>query len=130
MIVDALHCLFLGVVQRYCGHVIHQLLDHDVWQVGDEASEVRVEVSVLRLRDQLFGWYSDRERAGHRVYRVKNFTASMFPNSSCHMKGAETMCTQCRSVTLFCTLRTRPISSAIRGSTRRSRTSPRTDGSP
>ena len=129
---------------------------------------------------------------------LENFTASMFANSSCHMKGAETssflgfvvvladrwkhtisdgvmlwnagmaldgaietyaanrrgsslqkrgricasslhdtwtswpaaMCTQCRSVTLFCTLRTRPISSAILGSTRRSRTSPRTDGSP
>ena len=37
-----------------------------------------------------FGWYSDRERAGHRVYRVENLTASMFANSSCHMKGAET----------------------------------------
>ena len=38
----------------------------------------------------LFAWYSDRERAGHRVYKVENLTASMFANSSCHMKGAET----------------------------------------
>ena len=41
-----------------------------------------------------------------------------------------TMCTLCLRVMRFCTLRTRPISSATRGSTRRSRTSPRTDGSP
>ena len=55
MIVDALRCSFLGVVQRHCGHVIHQLLEHVVWQVGDAACEVRAEVSVLRLRDQFFG---------------------------------------------------------------------------
>ena len=68
MIVDALHCLFMGVVQRYCGHVIHQLLEDDVWQVGDAACEVRAEVSVLRLRDQLFGWYSDRECAARTAH--------------------------------------------------------------
>ena len=56
MIVDALHCLFLGVVQRYCGQIIHQLVEHDVWQVGDSACEVHAEASVSRLRDQLFGW--------------------------------------------------------------------------
>ena len=68
---DDRRCIALfvpGVVQRYCGHMIHQLLDHDVWQVSDAACQVRVEMSVLRLRDQLFGWYSDRERAGRRVF--------------------------------------------------------------
>ena len=82
--------IYFSGLQRYCGHLIHQLLGHDVWQVGDAACKVRAQVSVLRSRDQLFGVYSDRERAGHRVCRMENLTASMFANSSCHMNGAET----------------------------------------
>ena len=30
------------------GHVIHQLVEHDVWQVGDAACEVRACLHVLK----------------------------------------------------------------------------------
>ena len=49
LIVDALHFLFLGVAQRQCGHVIHLLMEHDAWQVGDVTRDACAEVSVVRL---------------------------------------------------------------------------------
>ena len=62
MIVDALHCLFLGVVQRFCGCVIHQLLEYDAWEVGDAACKVQLGPSRVVAETDILPIDHDRAR--------------------------------------------------------------------
>ena len=63
LIVDILHCLHLGVLQKYVVYCWWRLIEHNAWQVPATNEEELFIFSVHRLRADLFGWYPAYRRA-------------------------------------------------------------------
>ena len=57
MVVDSLHCWYLGIFQRYLGHVWWQIVDHNVLGVDSPNRESLVANSVQRMRSLLPQFY-------------------------------------------------------------------------
>ena len=58
---DALHTLLLGVVQNWCMFVFWSCINGDVWNVGRADDGKQKELSVLRLRAELWEWYQNSD---------------------------------------------------------------------
>ena len=87
--VDSLHCVYLGVMQKWTSAAIHRLLEANPWeQVGD--------FKLQMLVDELREW--QRVEGIHANRRIRNITPKMIgdPDVSPHpgcllkLKGAET----------------------------------------
>jgi len=93
--VDSLHTLALGVYQYFLGDVVQRLFDADFWKVGEANKSTRSQLSTMRMRADLFSWYSAQEKSGRRdIHRCSDLSAEMFGTSarpSCSLKGAETV---------------------------------------
>ena len=78
--VDELHTLCLGVFQSYILAAFWQLIDVNVWDVGQGLTqEALVATSVLRLRAELLAWYrAEKQRQpAHLVHELRDLTPSM-----------------------------------------------------
>ena len=84
LVVDTLHCLYLGVVQAWQMASLWAMLNRDVWGTGD------VNLSVMRLRAELHVYYKARRG---KVTVVQNITAKMLgtptKTAAAPFKGAE-----------------------------------------
>ena len=93
--VDELHTMYLGVFQAYVLAVLWQLLENDAWAVGEGLTEeAALATSALRLRSELFAWYSAEERRApsQAVYKLNDFTLSTLGSKRkplLHAKAAE-----------------------------------------
>ena len=87
MLVDPLHCLWLGIAQAWVLFAFNFLLEHNAWELPMPASRFRNELSLERLRHELFTYY--RARAVARETRVQGLTLPML-RARQPFKGAET----------------------------------------
>lgn len=61
--VDPLHCLYLGVFQAHCCHVLWALIDADAWQTGMAHAVERAQESCIRIQAGLHQWCRQRRRS-------------------------------------------------------------------
>ena len=96
VVIDILHCLYLGVAQAWIAYAICGMINADVWGVGfGPKSAERRSLSCLRFRDALLAWYANRRVVfpGIDVYAIQEFTPEMIfkKGKPClRAKGAET----------------------------------------
>jgi hypothetical protein len=64
LIVDMLHCLHLGVLQRYVSFVWWSLVEHNAFKVSAANDEEMLMLTVRRLRARLFAFYP--------IYKAEN----------------------------------------------------------
>ena len=64
LIVDILHCLHLGVLQKYVVFCWWELIEHNVWNVDASNEDELLSLSLHLLRSALFAWYP-RYRAAY-----------------------------------------------------------------
>ena len=57
LMIDSLHAVHLGVANVYCMHVLWELLDANMFSV-EGPEEVRLSISVSRLKGELFDYYA------------------------------------------------------------------------
>lgn len=57
IVVDMLHCLHLGVLQKFVSFVWWSLLRKNVWQIVSDSEEQRLAQSIPRLRSELLSFY-------------------------------------------------------------------------
>lgn len=57
MVVDQMHVMHLGILQKYISFVLWSLLLRNAWKVNATSQDMRLTLGVQRLRAELFGWY-------------------------------------------------------------------------
>ena len=67
LMIDTLHCLFLGVVQRFLETSMWLCITCNVWQTSSAHAATRDELCVQRCRADLFQWYKTFRRAHPNV---------------------------------------------------------------
>lgn len=90
--VDWLHTLALGVFQVALAHLFWALISANAWQVQGGSAAI-LELSVAKLRAELFAWYGTEQKAGRNHCRVQQLLPSMFGSQSAptlKLHGAET----------------------------------------
>jgi len=92
---DTLHTLYLGVYKAFCVALFWALILCDAWATNASTADVRAELSVHRLRHDLFAWYRDEHaaRPQERLYELGDLTMNMLGTSThAHLstKAAET----------------------------------------
>ena len=99
MEIDILHALHLGVYLQFVTDVIWALLRADAWSVGLRCTmEERVQLSVIRMKDDLFAWYQRvaLERPDMHVQQLQDLTIDMLGSNSApkfKLKAAESKST-------------------------------------
>ena len=75
--VDELHTLHLGTFQDFSLAVLWQMLDYDAFDMrgGMSDGEYRP-LAVMRLRGELFRWYSLQKQEGRAVHELQDFRLS------------------------------------------------------
>lgn len=79
--IDWLHTLSLGVVPHLLGYLAWALFDKNVFGIPGPFSSV-FELSVSRIRAELFEWYRQEQSAGRSRTRVQQILPSMFGTST------------------------------------------------
>ena len=81
--VDALHCLYLGVMLVFCRHVIWLMITSYVWGRSGTMEET-IETAVLVCRHELRGFYKQYREQHHEkpLTMVTNFTKKMIGDHS------------------------------------------------
>lgn len=79
--IDWLHTLSLGVFQVTLQHVIWDLLEANIYNIGGPFSSV-FELGVARLRQDLFRWYQTEQAQGRVHTRVQQFVPSMLGSAT------------------------------------------------
>ena len=92
---DTLHVLHLGVCKLFCSFALWALITADAWAAGETNDNTLLELSVMRLRMELFAWYKDERRRNptQPLQELQNLTAKMLgtrTRPSLATKGAET----------------------------------------
>ena len=97
--IDTLHCLHLGVWLTIVRTLFWRLFSKDAWGVRGSAAEI-VQVSVLRLRNEIVSWYKEPRVRKQCLTEITDLTAKMMgtaANPKLKVKAAE-----CWSLVLFC----------------------------
>lgn len=81
--IDWLHTLSLGVFPTTLAHFVWALFDANAWGVPGGAASV-LELSVARMRAELFQWYSSEQKAGRTHTRVQQLLPSLFGSRQEH----------------------------------------------
>jgi hypothetical protein len=93
LMIDTLHCLFLGVVPRFLEAAIWLCIVSNVWQVDATHTATRDQLCIQRCRAELFDWYRRKARtSGARVTELSDLTPAMLGTRGSHSfspKGAE-----------------------------------------
>ena len=84
---DILHCVWLGSGQAYVLKVLNILLECNAWNITITPSLMRDELSVERLRQELFAFYRAHKTA--KSTRAQGLTLKMLQSPQ-PFKGAET----------------------------------------
>jgi hypothetical protein len=78
LMIDTLHCLFLGVVPRFLEAAIWLCIVNNVWQVDATHTATRDQLCIQRCRAELFDWYRRKARThGARVTELTDLTPGM-----------------------------------------------------
>jgi hypothetical protein len=93
--VDPLHTLHLGVYKDFCQTVLWEMILADAWSTGASNQDTLCQVSVQRIRSQLFDWYKMKRRQdpNELLYPLGDLKMTMLgtPNKRClATKAAET----------------------------------------
>ena len=94
LVVDILHCLFLGVARDYCASVLWWFVQREIFIQGRPREET-LALTVLQIRRVLWEWYPQetRRRPDETLTRLEDLVPSMLgPERKPEMstKGAET----------------------------------------
>jgi hypothetical protein len=92
---DTLHCLNLGVYKAYCMTVLWRLILSNVWQVHCNTQDVLIQLSVLRMKQELFAWYKQEKKTtgARHIQELQDLTTRMLGTAGKHSlatKAAET----------------------------------------
>ena len=79
LMIDLLHCLYLGAAQEWVARAMWALLLADVFGIGEHKTEAeRIELGVQRLRCDLWDWYSaQRDTAASDFTPLQDLMLSM-----------------------------------------------------
>ena len=77
LVVDWLHTGPLGVLKYFLAWLVWELITLNVWNAPRDPMVTRLQVSTLRLRQELFAWYTAEARAGRDHCRVQDLTFAM-----------------------------------------------------
>ena len=89
---DWLHILALGVFQVFIGCLINTLIAVNAWKVLG-GIDIRRQLSISRLQNGLFAFYSDQVKKGVEYTQVQRLDVSMFGKPGkpdCKLHGGET----------------------------------------
>ena len=93
LMVDKLHCLYLGPAQTWCHHALWRLILVDAFGVGGTAIH-HYPLAVSRIKGMLWTWYraEQRRRPDEQITQVQNFTIGLLGNTATSLatKAAET----------------------------------------
>ena len=90
--VDWLHCLSLGVFRGVLGHLLHELLGTNPWEVTGPP-KAKKELGLQCLKADLWEWYKKEEKEGRHRTRAHNLTLGTLGSPEkpeLHTHGAET----------------------------------------
>jgi hypothetical protein len=90
--IDWLHTLSLGVMQVVLANLIWELVLANSWGVPGPLSAI-LDVSISRIRAELFEFYGVEDKAGRVYTRVQQFWPTMFGSNTdrqCKLHGSET----------------------------------------
>ena len=90
--VDALHCLYLGPAMDWCCAVLWSLIDQNVFQVPGPLDQ-RVQVTVLRIKSDLWGFYKRWQAAhpGQDLTRLEDLTPGMLGSNTARKLATKAM---------------------------------------
>jgi len=77
ILVDEMHCVHLGVFQKYILQVLWKCITCNVWDVGDGLPEgVVLAATAQRIRSDLWAWYRAQRvaRPGKPIYELSDFS--------------------------------------------------------
>ena len=93
LMIDTLHCIFLGVVPRFLEAGIWLCIVNNVWRISAAHTATRDQLCIQRCRAELFQWYRRRASThGERVTELSDLTQGMLGTRgswSFSPKGAE-----------------------------------------
>ena len=96
--IDTLHTLNLGVLQRFVLRVFWSLIDANSWQVGGPQEVVRAQ-SVSLLRGMLMDWYATQKLRGFT--EVQDLSIAMLGDGS-NQNKLKTKAAETKGLTYFC----------------------------
>ncbi len=67
LVVDMLHCIFLGILQRFISFAWWSMVERNALQVSASNEEELLSLTVHRLREELFAWYP-QHRLGNPAF--------------------------------------------------------------
>lgn len=77
---DILHALYMGPVQTFSTYAVWDLVQKNAWRVGGRTVEELDQLSILRLKHDLFTWYKRQPR--NTYTEVCDLTVSMLGSRS------------------------------------------------
>ena len=97
LMVDTLHCMFLGVVPKFLQACIWMCIMNNVWGSDAVHQQTRDELNIQACRAALFDWYKKMRQSnqGHALTELGDLTPGMLGTraSQCFTpKGAESKC--------------------------------------
>ena len=98
MMIDGLHTLNLGVLQRYVVRVFWSLINADSWQVGGPQEIIRTQ-SVSLLRGMLMSWYKQNKHLG--LTEVLDLSLPMLGDGD-KQNILKTKASETKGLTYFC----------------------------
>ena len=96
--IDTLHTLNLGVLQRFVVRVFWSLINANSWQVGGQQDVVRIQ-SVSLLRSMLMDWYATVKHRGFT--EVQDLSLAMLGDGTAQNK-LKTKAAETKGLTYFC----------------------------
>ena len=98
LMIDQLHTLNLGVLQRYVLRVFWSLINANSWQIGGPGEVLRAQ-SVSLLRGMLMNWYTTQKHRGFT--EVQDLSIAMLGDGTSQNK-LKTKAAETKGLTYFC----------------------------
>ena len=95
--IDVLHCLYLGPMKDWCCAVLWAMVDYNVFGVAHANVDTRLPLTVLRIRELLWGFYNRWQEAhpGEDISRLEDLTPGMLGSSAHRNLSTKAMETKC-----------------------------------
>ena len=75
--IDLLHTYYLGPMHEWSKMVVWRFLKSGLWGASADTADERKIVSVSVMKNELFRWYSEKQRQGESFTRVSDLTPKM-----------------------------------------------------